>query len=65
MVADALTTAGRLLGPNSRVLVRADSAFYGADVVHAARAGGAHVSITVLAKAMKASITRVRRSVQI
>ncbi len=47
MVADALTTARRLLGPGTRVLLRADSAFYGADVVHAARTGGADVSITV------------------
>ncbi len=47
MVADALTSARRLLGPNHPILVRADSAFYGADIVHAARTGGADVSITV------------------
>ena len=47
MVAKALATAGALLGPDRPVLVRADSAFYGAEVVHAARTGGAHVSITV------------------
>ncbi|MDN5777020.1 MAG: IS1380 family transposase, partial [Humibacillus sp.] len=47
MVADALATAGALLGPDRPVLVRADSAFYGAEVVRAARTGGAHVSITV------------------
>ncbi|MDQ2709752.1 MAG: IS1380 family transposase, partial [Actinomycetota bacterium] len=37
----------RLHEPGTRVLLRADSAFYGADVVHAARTGGADVSITV------------------
>ena len=47
MVADALTTARRLLEPGTRVLLRADSAFYGAEVVHAALTGGADVSITV------------------
>ena len=47
MVADALTTARPLLGPDRPILVRADSAFYGAEVVHAARTSGAHVSITV------------------
>jgi len=47
MAADALATAHRLLGPNRPILVRADSAFYGADLVHAARTGGADVSITV------------------
>ncbi len=47
MIADALTTTRRLLGPDTRILLRADSAFYGADVVHAALTGGADVSITV------------------
>ncbi len=47
MVADALTTTRRLLEPGTRVLLRADSAFYAADAVPAALTGGADVSITV------------------
>ena len=47
LVGDATKTAGRLLGPRTPVLVRMDSAFYGRGPVHAARAGGATVSVTV------------------
>ena len=47
LVGDAVKTARRLLGPNGRVLVRMDSAYYGRGPVHAALAGGAAVSVTV------------------
>ncbi len=48
LVADALKTV-RTLSTSSpmRALVRADSAFYGADVVNAVLRGGADVSVTV------------------
>ena len=51
LVADALKTVSRLPGlpavPGRPLLVRADSAFYGAGTVGAALRGGADVSITV------------------
>ena len=48
LVADALKSTHQLTGCSSlRLLVRADSAFYGADTVNAALAGGADVSVTV------------------
>ncbi|MDP3953186.1 IS1380 family transposase, partial [Microbacterium sp.] len=48
LVADALKTAGTLsMSSPMRALVRADSAFYGADVVNAVLRGGADVSVTV------------------
>jgi hypothetical protein len=52
LITDALAQTGRLLAGGAgqgarRVLLRADSAFYGGDIVAAARAGGAQVSITV------------------
>jgi hypothetical protein len=49
LVGDTLATVRRLRSkhPTGRVLLRADSAFYGHAVVHAAHLGGAQVSITV------------------
>jgi len=49
LVGDTLATVRRLRskGATGRVLLRADSAFYGHAVVHAAHRGGAQVSITV------------------
>ncbi len=48
LVADALKTAATLSASSPmRPLVRADSAFYGADVVNAVLRGGADVSVTV------------------
>jgi hypothetical protein len=47
LVGDAVKQARRILGPDARVLVRMDSAFYGRGAVHAALAGGAAVSVTV------------------
>jgi hypothetical protein len=49
LVGDTLATVRRLRSkhPAGRVLLRADSAFYGHAVVHAAHLGGAQVSITV------------------
>ena len=49
LVADTLATVRRLRGSAAagRVLLRADSAFYGQPVVHAAQVAGAQVSITV------------------
>ena len=46
LIADAVTTARRILQPDTPVLVRMDSAFYGRHAVHAALAGGAQVSVT-------------------
>ena len=45
LVADALATTGRC-GVGGTVVLRADSAFYGRDVIAAARRGGARFSIT-------------------
>lgn len=47
LVADAVRTTRRLLGPSRGVLVRMDSAFYARGPVHAALRGGAAVSVTV------------------
>jgi hypothetical protein len=47
LVGDATKTTGRLLGPDTPVLVRMDSAFYGRGPVHAALAGSAAASVTV------------------
>jgi hypothetical protein len=46
IVADALKTVTRLPGDNAPVLLRADSAYYGFQVVNAALRAGAAVSIT-------------------
>jgi hypothetical protein len=61
LIADALKTAKKLpSGSSLRPLVRADSAFYGAEVVNAALRGGADVSITVrMDKRVKASICSI------
>jgi len=61
LVADALKTAKQSSsGSNPRPLVRADSAFYGAEVVNAVLRGGADVSVTVrLDKRVKASISSI------
>ncbi len=45
LVADSLKTT-RACGVSGTVILRADSAYYGRDVVAAARRGGAHFSIT-------------------
>jgi hypothetical protein len=45
LVADALAAVARL-APGQPVLLRADSAFYGADTIGAAVRAGAHVSVT-------------------
>jgi len=45
LVADSLKTT-KACGVSGTVILRADSAYYGADVVAAARRGGAHFSIT-------------------
>ena len=45
LVADSLKTT-RACGVSGMVILRADSAYYGADIVAAARRGGAHFSIT-------------------
>jgi Transposase DDE domain group 1 len=48
LVGDAVKQARRLLpGPDAKILVRMDSAFYGRGAVHAALAGGADISVTV------------------
>ena len=61
LVADALKTARTLSTPSTqRPLVRADSAFYGAEVLNAVLRGGADVSVTVrLDKRVKASIATI------
>lgn len=61
LVADALKTAKKLpRGAGPRPLLRADSAFYGAEVVNAALRGGADVSITVrMDKRVKATICSI------
>ncbi len=61
LVADALTTAAKLPRRSDlRLLMRADSAFYGAEVVNAALRGGADVSITLrLDKRVKATIATI------
>lgn len=60
LVADALS-ALRRTGTAGRVLVRADSAFYGHPTVSAARAAGAEISVTVrLDPAIKRAISSIR-----
>lgn len=61
LVADALKTVKKLpSGSNPRPLMRADSAFYGAEVVNAVLRGGADVSVTVrLDKRVKAAISSI------
>jgi hypothetical protein len=60
LVGDAVKQARRLLDPDTRVLVRMDSAFYGRGAVHAALAGGAAVSVTVRMNAqIKAAIAAI------
>lgn len=59
----AITTAGVSVGDVPKVLVRADSAFYGHRVVHAAIRGGADVSVTVRQnQTVKAAITKIADS---
>jgi hypothetical protein len=59
LVADALATLARL-APGRAVLLRADSAFYGADTVGAAVRAGAEVSVTVRQdRRVKASIAAI------
>ncbi len=61
LVADALKVLGKLPSTsNLRPLVRADSAFYGCEVVNAALRGGADVSVTVrLDTRVKAAIATI------
>lgn len=60
LVADAVSTARRLLEQGQLILVRMDSAFYGRAAIHAALAGGAAVSVTVrMDKAVKKAITAI------
>jgi len=61
LVADALRTAKQLPSTsNLRPLVRADSAFYGCEVVNAALRSGADVSVTVrLDKRVRAAIATI------
>ena len=60
LVADAVKTACRILPPDTPVLVRMDSAFYGRHAVHAAHAGGAQVSVTTRMDArVKAGIAAI------
>jgi len=62
VVADAVKQAKRLLPAGTPVLVRMDSAFYGRGAVHAALAGGAHVSVTArMDQAVKGRDRRDRR----
>ena len=59
LVADALVTTGRC-GVTGLVLLRADSAFYGRDVIAAARRGGARFSITARKdRAVSAAISTI------
>src|SRR3954452_347063 len=59
LIADALATLARL-APGRAVLLRADSAFYGADTVGAAVCAGAEVSVTVRQdRRVKASIAAI------
>jgi hypothetical protein len=60
LVADAVTTARRILAPGTPVLVRMDLAFYGRNAVHAALAGGAQVSVsTRMDNRVKAGIAAI------
>lgn len=62
LVCDALKTVNHLAAgsPAPKALVRADSAFYGAEVVNAALRGGADVSVAVrLDKRVKATIASI------
>lgn len=60
LIADAIKTTRRILDPNTPVLVRMDSAFYGRNSVHAALAGGAQVSVTTRMDArVKAAIAAI------
>jgi len=49
LVGDAVKQARRMLGNQSPILVRMDSAYYGREAIRAAITGGAHVSVTVRA----------------
>lgn len=61
LVADALKVLGEFPSTsNLRPLVRADSAFYGCEVVNAAPCGGADASVTArLDKRVKATIATI------
>jgi len=59
LVADSLKTT-KAAGVSGTVILRADSAYYGADVVAAARRGGAHFSITARkTRAVTAAISAI------
>ena len=62
LIADALKTIASMTSasPSARALVRADSAFYGADAINAALGAGADVSVTVrLDPKVKAAIATI------
>jgi hypothetical protein len=60
LIADAVKTARRILQPDTPVLVRMDSAFYGRHAVHAVLAGGAQVSVTTrMDQRVKAAIAGI------
>ncbi|MBB2892102.1 hypothetical protein FHU39_002086 [Flexivirga oryzae] len=60
IIADAVKTTGRLVGGSLPVLVRMDSAFYTRGAIHAARKGGAAVSVTVrMNTAVKKAISAI------
>jgi hypothetical protein len=59
-VAEWFAEAARACGASGLLVVRADSAFYGADVVNSCRALGARFSITVRMNAsIKAAIAAI------
>lgn len=59
-VADAVSTARRLLEQGQLIVVRMDSAFYGRAAIHAALVGGAAVSVTVrMDKTVKKAIAAI------
>ncbi|GAA3508853.1 IS1380 family transposase [Dietzia aurantiaca] len=60
LVADAVSTARRLLEQGQLIVVRMDSAFYGRAAIHAALVGGAAVSVTVrMDKTVKKAIAAI------
>ena len=62
IVADALVTA-RACGGTGLVTVRADSAYYGHDVIAAARRGGARFSVTVrMNRTVVTAISQIQES---
>jgi hypothetical protein len=64
LISDALKTTSSLTTTATKPLVRADSAFYGADAVNAALRAGADVSVTVrLDPKVKAAIATISEEV--